>query len=149
MLYKSFLFIIFTVFVLSATGVFAGDGDSIISAHITNVYDGDTVTAQLYLLPGLIQTTNIRLLGIDTPEMKSKSECEKELAVKAKEFLSDLILDKDVYVTNISRDKYGERIDGYIYLSVIDHKSVSEILIEKNYAIPYDGGKKDHEWCTD
>lgn len=110
------------------------------SGKVVKVYDGDTITIASKL-PGLdapIYRFHVRLTGIDTPEMKGKSNTEKDLAKKARDSLSQLILHKIVTLRNVSTEKYG-RILADVYLGDLH---INTWLIEQGYAVRYDGGTK-------
>ena len=114
---------------------------------VIKVYDGDTITIACKLLNFIdspIYRLPVRLRGIDSPEMKTKSPVEKELAQKAQKALSDLILGKIVYLTDIGMDKYG-RILSNVYL---DNINLSQWMLEHGYAVQYNGGTKNipDEW---
>lgn len=86
----------------------------------------------------------VRIYGIDTPEMKpSKNLPNREdhiiKAHEAKNFLSDLVLNKVIYCEFMQNDKYGRPLIKIFH----NNKNISEIMIEKGYAKLYDGGKKD------
>jgi endonuclease YncB( thermonuclease family) len=87
---------------------------------------------------------SVRLRGIDSPEIKSKSLAEKELAMNSKMALSNLILGQIVELKNVSTEKYG-RILADVY---IDNVNVNTWMLENKLALPYDGGKKTRppEW---
>ena len=52
---------------------------------IRNVYDGDTLTLNC---PNCKKgKLRIRLMGVDTPEMRAQCDAEKQLAIKARDFL--------------------------------------------------------------
>ena len=100
---------------------------------VVKVYDGDTITIVTPLFNGDVSPKsklykfNVRILGIDTPELKTKNVGEKELGIKAKNALSDLILDKVVKLENVSYDTF-------VYLSVIVSLSINSCSIfEKTY----------------
>ena len=110
------------------------------SGQVIKVYDGDTITiatrlpykdTPLYRFP-------IRLKGIDSAEIKSKNDNEKKNAMIARDSLSKLILHKTVTIKNIENEKYG-RILADVYLGEI---CVNDWMIEKGYAVKYDGGTK-------
>ena len=115
---------------------------------VVKVYDGDTITIITTLQnDGLVLSTdlykfNVRILGIDTPELKSKNAVEHELGILARNSLSELIMDKVVRLENVSYDKYG-RILCHVFL---DEINVSEWLVSKNHAVLYNGGKKVKKW---
>lgn len=110
---------------------------------VIKVYDGDTITIASKIYPGsLIYRFPVRLNGIDSPEIKGKNELEKKLAKKSRDALHELIFGKIVEVRNISNEKYG-RLLCDVYLDGIH---VNKWMLENNYAIEYDGGKKNTDW---
>jgi len=103
------------------------------------VYDGDTITIATRIPNDLtIYRFSVRLLGIDTPEIKTKSTREKQLAILSRDALETLIIGQIVQLRNVSIEKYG-RILANVYLKEID---LSQWMIEKGYAVPYDGKTK-------
>ena len=113
---------------------------------VIKVYDCDTITiaTRFPYLKSLDESNityrfHIRLLGIDTPEMKTKNEDDKTIAYLAQKTLSELILNKTVRLTNISLDKYG-RILANVFTE--DETELSKWAIENRFAVPYDGGTK-------
>ena len=115
---------------------------------VIKVYDGDTITIVTQLYNGDVSPKpelykfNVRILGIDTPELKTKIVGEKELGIKAKIALSDLILNKVVKLENVSYDKYG-RILCNLFL---DNMNISEWLVSNNHAVLYNGGTMVKKW---
>ena len=108
--------------------------------EVIKVYDGDTITiaakmpfkgSPLYRLP-------VRLNGIDTPEIKGKSEDEISVAKEARDALSALILHKNIVLKNVATEKYG-RILADVYL---DELHINKWLIDQRFAVKYDGGMK-------
>jgi len=113
---------------------------------VIKVYDCDTITIATkfpYLTTlnesKIMYRFHVRLLGIDTPEMKTKNEDEKSIAHLAQKSLSDLILNKNVSLKNTSLDKYG-RILANVYTE--NGTELSKWAIEKRFAVAYDGGTK-------
>jgi len=110
-------------------------------------YDGDTVTVNIKNVhPLLGEFISIRVKGIDTPEIKGKSACEKRKALEAKALVSELLKDsKNIKLIDASRGKYF-RIVAYIW---VDGKEIGAELIKAKLAIPYDGGtKRIVDWCN-
>lgn len=106
---------------------------------VVKVYDGDTITIATRIPNDLtIYRFSVRLLGIDTPEIKTKSTREKQLAILSRDALETLIIGQIVQLRNVSIEKYG-RILANVYLKEID---LSQWMIEKGYAVPYDGKTK-------
>jgi micrococcal nuclease len=82
----------------------------------------------------------VRLNGIDTPEMKGKGveEEEKVAAKLARDFVSNIALNKYVRLENIESEKYG-RILADVYIGDVH---LNGILLKERYAVKYDGGTK-------
>ena len=114
----------------------------ITGGKVIKVYDGDTITiaSRLPYDSSPIYRFNIRLKGIDTPEMKGPgiSDEEKQAAKLAQDFVSNLILNKFVKLENVQNEKYG-RVLADVYMEDI---YLNELLIKERYAIKYDGGTK-------
>jgi len=107
-------------------------------------YDGDTCYIIYESLPESLQKMSIRVLGIDTPEIKGKCDKEKELALEAREFANSVFKTaKNIEFKDLKWDKYGGRVLSNVYL---DGKLYSELIIAKGLAKSYDGGKK-ISWC--
>ena len=113
---------------------------------VIKVYDCDTITiATQFPYSTTLNESNImyrfhvRLLGIDTPEMKTKNKDEKAIAHLAQKTLSDLILNKNVTLKNTSLDKYG-RILANVYTE--NGIELSNWAITNRFAVSYDGGTK-------
>lgn len=107
---------------------------------VIKVYDGDTFTLAS-TLPHTIEPIyrfSVRLNGVDTPEIKGKSKTEKELAKKARDALSNLIMNKVITLKNVSTEKYG-RILADVYVGDL---CINQWMIQQKYAVSYDGGTK-------
>jgi len=111
------------------------------TGKVIKVYDGDTITIASRV-PGLynspIYKFSVRLNGIDTPEMKGKNEEEKEIAVKARDALSERIMGKEIRLENVQTEKYG-RLLCEVYLGNVH---LNKWMIDERYALKYDGGTK-------
>ena len=110
-------------------------------------YDGDTVMFNIpNVHPLLGRKINIRLQGIDTPELKTSDQCEHDLAIKAKQAVAKLLSTATrIDLKNAKRDKYF-RIDADIH---VDNKSISVYLLEQNLGYEYHGGTKPKQnWCN-
>lgn len=118
--------------------------------RVVDVYDGDTITILYFTDVDCkdMRKEKFRLYGVDTPELKPLKTAENremiiDKAKEAKNYLSDLILNKTVYISFTEEEKYGRRM-GTIYLSSSPYeKSVNDLLVEKGHAKKYYGGKKE------
>jgi endonuclease YncB( thermonuclease family) len=119
--------------------------NQIIYAKIEEVYDGDTI--KIIVLFGVMPVRfSLRILGIDTPEIKQGSGRlleEQQAAVKVREYVKSLFPSKLAKICIRDWDKYGGRVLGDLYLET--GESVSDILIHGGWARPYQGEKK-KEW---
>lgn len=110
-------------------------------ARITEVHDGDTLTADVDLgFKLVIKSLKIRLMGIDTAEITSKDPSLKNLAVSARDWLRGQCLGKDVYLESCGVDKYGRSL-GRIHLK--EGVCLNDQMVLLKLANSYDGGKKD------
>jgi len=119
-------------------------GDYQGAVYVSN-YDGDTIKFDLPGLHPIIgNKINIRVNGIDTPEIRGKCEQEKYSAEQAREMVADILKDAEkIDLKNMERGKYF-RIAADVFA---DGESLAEILVEAGVAIRYNGGKKTHNWC--
>jgi micrococcal nuclease len=102
--------------------------------EIVRVIDGDTVEARIHIWLGLDQITHIRLRGIDAPELHGHCPGEREAAVAARDHLAYLLDMGPVTVTEISKDKYGGRIDARLRRP--DGTDISAIMLKAGHALP-------------
>jgi len=116
---------------------------------VVKVYDADTITVANRISVGGAQSDEIyrfqvRLNGIDSPEIKSKNATTKALAKQARDVLSGMIFGKIVELRNVQLEKYG-RLLADVYLGDLH---LNEWLVENKYAVRYDGGTKHipEEW---
>ena len=114
---------------------------------INRIYDGDTfyVTLANCTKPDIVcKNMGIRVLGVDTPEMKANNPREKELALQAREITTYFLTDiKNVKLINCQPDKYF-RID----CDVVNNQGqyLRDVLIENKVGVSYDGGTKVTDW---
>jgi endonuclease YncB( thermonuclease family) len=113
---------------------------------VVKIYDGDTITiaSKLPYNESPIYRFQVRLNGIDTPEIKGKTNEEKELAKTSKNTLNNMIYNKIVRLEKVSNEKYG-RILAEVYLG---DTNINKYMISSCYAVEYDGGtkKRPREW---
>ena len=112
--------------------------------QIVEVYDGDTFKIDLPSQHPLFgDDISVRVLGIDTPELRGTSDEVKALAYKAKNRAQELLSDaKRIELKNPQRDKYF-RILAEVW---IDGESLGEKLKSEELAKDYDGEGARPEW---
>lgn len=100
-------------------------------------YDGDTVT---------FNVGKVRVLGIDTAELKSRKPCEDEFGRIAQVFVEKALKNATkITITNFEKkDIYGRILADIQY----DGKSLKEELLKEKLAIPYVPKKRQKvNWC--
>ncbi len=115
-------------------------------AHVTEVYDGDTVTVDLDLGLGIWHhSQTIRLWRVNTPEVKGP---ERERGLVVRDYVRTLILDKAILLRTIldrrgqdRTEKFG-RLLGEILVEGEDGEllNVNELLLAQGMALPVDEG---------
>ena len=102
-------------------------------------YDGDTCTFTIKALHPLIgEKINVRIRGIDTPEIRGKCEAEKNQAKVARDFLWNLLSNASrIDLVDAERGKYF-RIIATVRADGVD---VVSLMIEKGPGRPYQGGR--------
>ena len=113
-----------------------------VEGKIIKCYDGDTVTIATVINDEVFRF-NVRMLGYDCAEIRSKNLQEKQVARWAKEYITDMIYNKMVKVIkNEGYDKYGRLLLELEF----NNFSINEVMKEK-WGVTYYGGHKDEvDW---
>ena len=113
-------------------------------SKVISVYDGDTFRVNIDSLPPIVgKNIAIRVNGIDTPEIRGKCQYEKDLALKARDFVRVKLANaKEIKLTNLQRGKYFRVVASVL----VDGVSLEQELLDNKLAYRYDGGKK-LSWC--
>ena len=113
-------------------------------SKVISVYDGDTFRVNIASLPPIVgKNIPIRVNGVDTPEIQGKCKYEKNLALKARDFVRIKLTNaKEIKLTNLQRGKYFRVVANV----VVDGVSLEQELLDNELAYRYDGGKK-LSWC--
>lgn len=107
--------------------------------YVIDVYDADTLTVSFRLPFNIQYTDKIRLNGLNSPEIRTLDKKEKALAIEARDFVRDLILNKEVDIKIVKREKFGRYLaEVYLY----DGTFLNALLIEKKYAREYHGERR-------
>lgn len=107
------------------------------------VYDGDTITVATNidhntLLPYTCRF-QIRLMGIDAPEIKGINENEKKQAIISRDKLKEKILGKIITLKIIEKPEKFGRILAYVYFN---DENINQWMLNNNLAIEYYGKTK-------
>ena len=119
---------------------------TIYPSDIKYIYDGDTFYIHcrddLRCENGKL---GVRLAEIDTPELKGKCRAEKELSRQAKKVAVEFLRTAESILLTID-DKRPYGYYGRLIASVsVAGQDLGELLISKQVARPYAGGRK--LWC--
>ena len=119
-------------------------GTAIVS-NVISVYDGDTFRVDIDSLHPIVgKNIPSRLNGVDTPEIRGKCKYEKDLAVKARDFVRNKLANaKEIKLNNLQRGKYFRVVANVM----VDGVSLEQELLENELAYKYTGGKKS-SWCN-
>ena len=114
-------------------------------SKVISVYDGDTFRVDIDSLPPIVgKNIAIRLNGVDTPEIRGKCQYEKDLALKARDFVRNKLANaKEIKLTKLQRGKYFRVVADVM----VDGVSLETELLENKLAYKYTGGKKS-SWCN-
>jgi micrococcal nuclease len=116
---------------------------------ILRVVDGDTVDVDIDLGFGMwMHKERVRMMGIDTPESRTRDKVEKAFGLASKARLKELLPIGSMQILKTEIDRSGEdkkgkfgRILGDFITD--DDKRCTDILVEEGHAVAYFGGSKD------
>ena len=110
------------------------------NVSVASVYDGDTFKINLNCSVAVYcEKVPVRVLGVDTPEIKGKTAKEKRLAQKAKAFTKNFLAQRPVSLTDCSRDKYFRLLCN---VTNGQGQNLAQELIKRDLGYEYWGGKK-------
>jgi micrococcal nuclease len=115
------------------------------NVKITKVVDGDTVDVDIDLGFGMVyKKQRVRLMGIDTPESRTRDLVEKLFGKAAKAHLIGLLEEQDVSLISHDKGKFG-RILGELFVTAEDgyRRSVNQRMVDDSHAVVYTGENKD------
>jgi micrococcal nuclease len=115
--------------------------------NVVKVVDGDTVDVDIDLGFGMwIKDERVRIMGIDTPESRTRDKVEKVFGLASKARLKELLGKKAILKTQVSKKgedmkgKFGRILGDFV---APDGRLVTEIMTEGGYCVPYFGGSKE------
>jgi len=105
-------------------------------AIVEKIVDGDTINMSIDLGFRIWIKANCRLYGINTPELNSKDEDERNRAKQAVSHLSELVTVGERYnIISHELDKYGRPLVTILKNGVED--SVNNIMVQSGHAVKY------------
>ena len=114
--------------------------------RVVKVVDGDTIDVDIDLGFGVTLTDErVRIMGIDTPESRTRDKVEDLFGEAAKARLKELMANGAKLIT--TEDRKGEDMKGKFGRILgdfkIGDKLVTDILVEEGHAVAYFGGSKE------
>ncbi|MBQ9971344.1 MAG: thermonuclease family protein [Elusimicrobiaceae bacterium] len=114
------------------------------NVSVASVYDGDTFKINLNCSVAVYcEKVPVRVLGVDTPEIKGKTAKEKRLAQKAKAFTKNFLAQRPVSLTDCGRDKYFRLLCN---VTNGQGQNLAQELIKRDLGYEYWGGKKSDKY---
>jgi|TARA_B110000285_G_scaffold56571_1_gene64313 micrococcal nuclease len=127
--------------------------------NVTKVVDGDTVDVDIDLgFSTVLKKQRVRLMGIDTPESRTRDLVEKKFGKAAKAHLKMLLSGGQVTLISHDKGKFG-RILGELFVEppcecgckkkepclcpVVERVSANQQMIDDAHAVAYTGENKD------
>ncbi len=121
---------------------------------VLKVIDGDTVDVDIDLGFGIVlKDERVRLMGIDTPESRTRDKVEKQFGLASKARLKQMLDNKSGPILKTQINKKGEDMKGKfgrilgnfnVYCSKTDSwRMVTDIMVEEGHAVAYFGGSKE------
>ena len=117
------------------------------SADVVKIIDGDTIDVNIHLgFNVILYKQRIRLMGIDTPESRTRNLEEKKRGLISKQYVVDKCpVGSRIVIESLDRGKFG-RILGNIWETGHEahpDTSINKRMIADGFAVEYFGGNKD------
>ena len=129
---------------ITVPGVAPGLPESVpgpVQARVLRVIDGDTIVVRARIWLGQDIDTQVRLDGVDTPEIKGKCEHERRLAVRARDLILTRSVAGVVVLSEIHYGKYAGRVVARVRTP--DGGDFSTALLEAGLGWAYEGGRRE------
>lgn len=120
--------------------------------NLIKVVDGDTVDVDIDLGFGIwLRNERVRIMGIDTPESRTRNKVEKLFGKAASKRLKELLGKDPVLRTQVARDgedmkgKFGRILGDFdVYCPTADAwRPVTAVMADEGHCVPYYGGSKE------
>jgi len=114
---------------------------------VLRVVDGDTVDVDIDLGFGIVLSDErVRIMGIDTPESRTRDKVEKLFGKASKHRLESLLGKVAILKTQINKNgedmkgKFGRVLGDFV---TEDGRMATEVMISEGHCVPYFGGSKE------
>ena len=112
------------------------------NAEYIKNYDGDTITFMVDLGFDCFRKIRVRLMGVDTPEMRGGTTESKEAAKKAQKFVETELSLASMIVIKTDKDKSFDRYVAEVWYSTDEEPcdiSLAQMLLNEGLAKVYEG----------
>lgn len=121
-----------------------------VGARVLRVLDGDTLEVRARIWLGQEVQTQVRLSGVDAPELRGGCRFERDLARRARAHLVARLISADgkpahVRLYDIGIGKYGGRVVARVVTA--GGEDLGDGLLAAGLARPY-AGRSRHSWCA-
>jgi endonuclease YncB( thermonuclease family) len=133
---------------VTVPGVAPGLPESVpgpVQARVLRVIDSDTIVVRARIWLGQNIDTQVRLEGVDAPEIKGKCEHERRLALRARDLILTRSADGMVILSEIHYGKCAGRVVARVRTP--DGGNFSKALVEAGLGRAYKGGRRE-PWCN-
>ena len=109
-------------------------------ADVVKIIDGDTIDVNIHLgFDVILYKQRIRLMGIDTPESRTRNLEEKERGLLSKAYVENKCpVGSTIMIESLDRGKFG-RILGEVFA---DGVNLNLMMCKDGYAVQYYGQNK-------
>jgi endonuclease YncB( thermonuclease family) len=112
-------------------------------SHIAYVYDGDTLYLQPDGTTSRADEIKVRLIGVDTPELRPSVEC---FGIEARDYLRSLLPEGTAVRISSDVEEFDQYGRSLLYLWTEDGTSVNLELVENGYAAALRIAPSDTYW---
>ncbi len=130
--------------ILLALGTSQAQAQSTLPATVLRVIDGDTFVAQVKPLPDTTREVRVRVLELDTPELRGQCAKEREMAQAAKLRAAELLTGRFRLEVPEARafDKFGRLL---AQVKLEDGRYLAGVLIREGLGRRWTGQRE--SWC--
>ena len=135
------MLLLLTAFMPFCAALSPTESNEAVEIRFVKCIDGDTFTCEV---PGgypesLMKRVNVRIRGIDAPELHDKRPEVKQRALEAKGYLEKRLSEaKKIELSRLGKDKYFRILADVL----VDGSDIAKEMLDKSLAVPYDGGTK-------
>jgi endonuclease YncB( thermonuclease family) len=112
-------------------------------ADVIKVVDGDTIAVKAQIWIGIELSVDVRIRGIDAPEIRGRCREEAILATAATDRLIELA-GASIVLSQVREDKYGGRVLADV--ANVSGDDIGAEMLKSGLARPYEGGRRGG-WC--